>query len=608
MRIFSILFLAVTIFLFSCGKSGKRSETSDLNLSSVILLDDAEDFLPGWSEENRVIMHISSEPDNLHPTNGNSLPRLEINNYIHGFILRSNLEGEGLVAELAEKLPDVSEDGLSFMYKLKSNLTWDNGQLLSPSDVIFTAKAQKCLYTNNHAGKSYWNKIETITADSLDPLRFTIRMKEKNIQNIAFLFSFPIMQESFHDPNGILRAFDFSMLDDSTMDKGKSGILQQWATQFNDDKYGRIPEHINGIGPYKVKHWEPGQYVELVRKQKHWNPELQLMPDKITYKVNKDENSTLLEFRNQSMDASMSLSTGTFLELASDSSVRANYHLILTNSYNYTYLAFNMRPLESGRLPLFDDHSVRKSLAGIVPVDKLIKVVYKDYSSQCKRMATNVSPLKKEFNPYVKPLPYDPLKSSQQMKNAGWKDSDMDGVLDKVSDGKKISFEAELIYLNTGSDWKDMAMLITEEFGKHGIKVYPIAADIRTFVQRARAREFDLLLGSWGANALPEDFTQLWHSSSWKNNGSNYSGFGNDLSDALIDSIRTELDQEKRIRMVHRLQEIIIDEQPAVFLYTSLRRNIVHKRFGNVKLYADRPGILLNDLRLLSVSQGKTSP
>jgi peptide/nickel transport system substrate-binding protein len=99
---------------------------------------------------------------------------------------------------------------------------------------------------------------------------------------------------------------------------------------------------------------------------------------------------------------------------------------------------------------------------------------------------------------------------------------------------------------------------------------------------------------------LPEDFTQLWHTSSWMNEGSNYTGFGNEKSDALIDSIKKIIDPDQRRPLVHEFQRLVYDEQPMIFLFASIRRNVIHQRFGNVEMYFERPGILLNNLRLLS--------
>jgi peptide/nickel transport system substrate-binding protein len=116
------------------------------------------------------------------------------------------------------------------------------------------------------------------------------------------------------------------------------------------------------------------------------------------------------------------------------------------------------------------------------------------------------------------------------------------------------------------------------------------------------------MLASWAGSSVPEDFTQIWHSSSWASKGSNFSGFGNAKSDALIDSIKYTLDPALRHPMVKELQAMIYDEQPYVFMYAANRRNVIHKRFGNAHMYFERPGILINNWKLLAGAASTASP
>lgn len=125
-----------------------------------------------------------------------------------------------------------------------------------------------------------------------------------------------------------------------------------------------------------------------------------------------------------------------------------------------------------------------------------------------------------------------------------------------------------------------------------------VPLDVPTFIEKARSHDFDMLMSVWTTSVAPEDFTQLWHSSSWTDNGDNYSGFGNAVSDALIDSIRYTIDDDKRNEMDKRFQRMVADEQPYIFLFNSLRRVAVHKRFGHVNMYFEKPGLLLNTLKL----------
>ena len=238
-------------------------------------------------------------------------------------------------------------------------------------------------------------------------------------------------------------------------------------------------------------------------------------------------------------------------------------------------------------------------MALLTPVDDLNRVINKGKN---KRMVGPVSMLKKDFNQDLQPIPYDVEAGRKMLQEAGWMDSDGDRILDKKIDGVKTKFEFTLNYMTNTPDWKDYATMLSESYAKAGIKVNLNPLDFSIFVANAKKHDFDMMVAVWGAVALPEDFTQLWHTSSWTSEGSNYPGFGNAASDALIDSIKVTLDEPRRTEMVKRFQKIVYDEQPMIFLFSSLRRNVIHKRFGNVEMYFERPGILLNNLKLLTLT------
>lgn len=598
------LFILFACGILSCKEEKKKSVLPQV-AEAIVKFEDAKKFHADWNPENTLVSHLTGEPENLHPTNGSSGPRSEIITYLHDYLIKVDPETQELIPSMVESLPVEGQDGLTYEYTLKKNYHWDDGQPLSVADIIFTAKANKCFLTKNPAVKAYWKNLSEIIPDPGNPAKFILKMKEINIQNVAFLTSFPVLQEKIYDPNKLLQAYSLAQLDNSSAHPENDSILIRWAEFFNDDAFGRVADKMSGAGAYRLLNWEPGQFISLIKKSNP-NSATVAYPEKIIFKLNKDENSTQLEFKSQLMDVSTNLSTSAYFALSSSPPFNENYNHALTISYNYTYLAFNTRPEATGRNPVFSDLITRKALAMLTPVDLIIKMIYKEYRDRCKRMVGPVSPLKKEFNSNLKPIPFDVETGNKLLAEAGWIDNDGDGILEKTIDHKIIPFQVELMYLTTATDWKDMAGLIAEQYEKAGIKVVLQAADVKLFIEKARGHNFDMMIGSWGATPLPEDYTQLWHTTSWEQNGSNYPGFGNAASDALIDSIRIELDITKRTHMVHRLQEMIVAEQPMVFLYSNLRRNIVHKRFGNVSLYPDRPGILLDRLRLLSTSMGIT--
>lgn len=586
------------------GADNKVAEAGDLTYIEVA---DATEIDPAWSKENTVVFHDIGEPDDMHPTNGNSASKTFIHNYTQDYLMASDIvELKGARPGVVKGGPVVSEDELEFTYELRDEPRWDDGTQLTAEDVIFTFKAVKCPLTNNPHAKPYVENIKDIVVDKENPRKITFLMKKKYIQNIVFLTDYPLLQETYWDPNKTMRKYSFAQLDDPAFDSDAHADLNAWATEFNDAKYSRKPEFLVGMGPYEFVEWKPGQSYTLVRKKNHWTADIvepneyqTAYPEKIIFKINTDPNSQGLEFKTQALDASTYLSVKKLLELQEDEKFNANYHSRFTNTYNYSYMAFNCRPDGVEHKKFFDDKRVRRAVGLLVPVDQINMVLNKGKN---KRMVGPVSPLKKEYNNDLDLLQHDVEGAKALLEEAGWTDTDGDNIRDKVVDGEKLSFEFDLHYMTTSIAWRDEAQMISEALYEAGLKCNIVPLDFSVHYDRARNHKFDAMLAAWAGSSVPEDFTQIWHTESWASKGSNFTGFGDAKSDALIDSLKYELDMEKRIPMVQELQATIYDEQPYVFLFASTRRNVIHKRFGNADMYFERPGVLLNNLKLLSNS------
>ncbi|MCK6649029.1 MAG: ABC transporter substrate-binding protein, partial [Bacteroidia bacterium] len=254
---------------------------------------------------------------------------------------------------------------------------------------------------------------------------------------------------------------------------------------------------------------------------------------------------------------------------------------------------------------IFVDKRVRRAMALLTPLDNINKVLNK---SKNKRTVGPVSYLKPEYNSDLKLIPFDIEAAKKLLDEAGWKDTDGDNIRDKMVDGEKIKLEFNVNYMTTQIEWKNMAEMMAEQMYKAGVKANLNPVDFSVLIETSRNHDFDMMLASWAGNFAPEDYTQLWHTSAWASKGSNYTGFGNAESDALIDSIKHSIDDAKRIPLIKRFQEIVYDEQPYIFMFSSLRRNVIHKRFGNQEMYFERPGVWLGNLKLISNAGASVKP
>ncbi len=593
-------YLILILFIVACSTKESKEVVTDNAYALAYSLPDAGSWDPSWSKINEVNVHILADPDNLHPTNGSSQIRDEVLHYLHCALINTDLSNGNMRPGICESMPVFSNNNQSLTFKIRKGITWDDGLQVTANDIAFTIKASKCNLTNNVSNKFFFENVKDFIADSLNNLQFTIVFKSASEYNLPMWCDYPILQEKKYDYNNALQAVTFNQLNDSSFVQEKNKSLMQWANIFNSDAMGDNAEIISGLGPYQLQKWERGQYISIIKKQNHWssllNDTLQIAyPEKITFRIAQDPAAQKTSFLSQLFDASGAFPTRLLFELQQDKVFNKNYHSRFIDTYGYTYIAMNMRPDGIKQNLILNDINVRRALAYSSQIDNMIKVVNKGIN---KRVASPVAPLKKECNQDLKLIPFDLKKANDLLDKSGWKDSDIDGVRDKIISNKKVSLELELIYFNTIPDWKDMAVIIAEGMKQAGILIKPVACDYPTWMEKVSTHNYDLAMGSWNTSSFPEDYSQLWSTASYIGNGSNYTGFGSAASDSLINAIAKETNATRKIQLEQEMQKLIYDEQPYIFLYGLVRRCVVHKRFDNATFYAERPGILYSPLQL----------
>jgi len=100
-----------------------------------------------------------------------------------------------------------------------------------------------------------------------------------------------------------------------------------------------------------------------------------------------------------------------------------------------------------------------------------------------------------------------------------------------------------------------------------------------------------------GFDPNPDEFTQVWASTSVPPNGTNRGGFSNAEADRLIKQIKVTLDADEREPLYRRFQEIVYENQPFIFLFSPLDRVVVSKRF-EFEPKSMTPNLSFNDLEV----------
>jgi peptide/nickel transport system substrate-binding protein len=192
-----------------------------------------------------------------------------------------------------------------------------------------------------------------------------------------------------------------------------------------------------------------------------------------------------------------------------------------------------------------------------------------------------------EYDKTLYSYPFDPKKAMEILTEAGWKDSDGDGILDKVINGESTPFRFEFKIPSGAQTSKSVSLILQEELRRYGIAASVRELDWTIFLDDVKNHKFDAVIMAWAMPAQEPDDYQIFHSSQAANKGSNHISFKNARVDKLLEENRREFDPQKRIAIYKEFQKILNDEQPYTFLFVRKNVSAVQRRFQGVEVYPE---------------------
>jgi peptide/nickel transport system substrate-binding protein len=329
-------------------------------------------------------------------------------------------------------------------------------------------------------------------------------------------------------------------------------------------EFGR---HPIGLGPYRFESWESQKQISLRANHDYYRGRPYI--ERAVTRVIPDTQTQFLELKSGGLDE-MGLTPLQFQRQTDTAEFQQDFakYKYLTNSYSY--LGYNLKR------PLFQDVRVRRAIAHAIDKQEIVDAVLLGLGSPA---AVPYKPGTYWFNDRLKGPQYDPEKAKRLLAEAGWTDSDGDGVLDR--EGTRFQFE---IITNKGNEQREKAATVIQrrlaEIGiKVTIKVIEWAAFINNFIDK---RNFDAVILGWSLSPDPDQY-DIWHSSKTRPKEFNFVTYANAEVDELLEKGRRTFDRSERKKHYDRLQEVLDEEQPYTFLYVADALPIVHKRFHGIE-------------------------
>ena len=584
---FSItIFLAGVIMISSCGRkkeeTTKSKENTEFQLTELTQPDVKDAVTGDW-----VIRQEMSDAEKLNPTVTNDASAQGIYIYIFEPLIDVDRETYEIKPIIAKAPPVVSDDHLTYTYDLKENVTFSDGKPLTGEDVIFTIKTIKNPFTDAQALRNYFVDLKSVELVDGNKFKVRITMSKPYFKAVYTIGATAITPKHILDKDGMNDKFTWEELNaaQKSMDPKKYPELQKYADFLNSQEVSRDPKYVVGSGPYILEKWITGQSVTLKRNDNYWNiKEIPNFPAKLVFKTIQDQNAAIVAAKNKEVDQMFVIQPLDFVENVKNPD-QFNLKKALVTEPTYVFIAWN------NKNPIFADKKVRWALSYAIDRQSIIdKIIY--------GMGTPVSsPVfikSKYYNTDLPDIKYDPVKAKQILTEQGWKDTDGDGILDKVIDGKKTDFKFTFLN-NNNPKRKKVMLIIIEQLKQIGIQADLQDYEWSVFLDKTKKHQFDACYSAWQLGVTPEDPYQIWHSSQSEGEGSNFISYNNPESDKMLEENRTVFDETQRVELLKKWQKIIYDDQPTTFLWSEPSRYLYSDRFKNTRWYAYPDSPLLNE-------------
>ncbi len=542
-------------------------------------------------------VRLPNEPDCLHPIFSKSTYAAPIET----LILLPPAEYDPISLQLTplllEKMPEAEAvsagkhvNGHVYKMQFRKGAVWSDGKPVTGEDYLFTVKSVYNPHIEAQDWKAFLDFISEVVIDPDDPQKFSVFVDSSYNLAILAVTNFNIYPAHIYDPEQILSKFTLQDLrqPDKPFSAEQDTLLKSFADHFNSPKYLREPSV--GSGPYELEQWSTGEFIRLKRKANWWgntleNPPLlmQAYPDVITYRIILDAAAAEAALKAGEIDLMSEVPAADFVALKNDAAWKEKLQFA-TPPLNKVYsLELNTRD------SILHDKLIRQALAYCIDYDGILKQVLKGLAI---RTIGPFHPDKPYYDKDLTPIKQDLQHAQDLIKEAGWTDSNKNGMPDKKIGGKLTELQIRIKVPNK-EEGIAIANIVKENANKIGMDIQIETVDPSQFNQDLRQNNFEIAPASRTSFPNDDDPYSVWDSNSDRPGGGNRSGYHNVTLDSLIDVIRTSTSTDEKFKAYHEFQEVLYRDQPAIFLYVPSERIIASKRI-QLMTSSRRPGYFEN--------------
>ncbi|MEM7533370.1 MAG: ABC transporter substrate-binding protein [Chloroflexota bacterium] len=449
---------------------------------------------------------------------------------------------------------EVSDDTLTYTFQIRDDAVWSDGTPISSADVKFMIEA-----IQSDIETVYETNVEQISAvNIIDEKNYELVLDEVNCAFLSGLSAIRLLPAHKY-------AADFS--------------------DFESSDFNMNPD-ISG-GPYVLDEWAATEFEAYSANANYWGG-APAIPNLVN-RVMEDATIGVQAIQAGEIDY-MTMQGDLFQQIT-------NRDHLKWSSYPQTsvgFLSLNWKdptdpqsaydedgnPVEQAPHPLFGDVRVRKAVALGVNVQDMIDAMGPDGGTP---LVGTVSPISSwAYNDDIPRYTYDQEAAMALLDEAGWVDSDGDGIREK--DGVPLAFT--IAYSSILQMFETETLIIQDQLNQIGFDVSIKHYEWGNYLEEVYfGQQYDAtpMTNSDGAAAEPNTFTGLLLSRrDTVGSGGNVASYVNPEVDALIDQARAVpgCAPEDRAEIYKEIQQITHDEVAYVWLFVPNMFHVSNQRIG----------------------------
>lgn len=501
---------------------------------------------------------------------------------------------EPLIIKELPEMRQVTDGSRKGQYTLDIEIlpeaAWPNGSPLTAADYVFTLKILFHPGLNAQIFRSYFPDLNDVVVDPTNPKKFTVYFNKFFMLGVEAICQIPVMPAYHYDPGKWLSDVplaDFIDEAKATSLMASNPKLAAFADNYNNAKYDNDPASVVGSGPYQMVQFNADQNVILVKKANWWGdalsktrPLLAAYPDTIEYRFIKDETALENYLRSDEIDVAGNITAAKFQAWKQDSQLTKSYDLLTKPALQYIRWMFNMSN------PKLADKKVRHALSMLVDYNYITQTIQ---MGMARQIANPVFHIQKYYDTSIPMASYNIDQAKALLAEAGWKDTNGNGTVDKVINGKNTELTLEMLATTSAKSNEMLTASLTETCRLAGVGLRLKPVDLTALTPATQAGEYETALMAVALLPGFYDFYQQFHSASLAPAGDNRSRMANPEADKVFEAQRNASNETDRKKYYYEAQRIYHDEMPEVPLYVSEMRFIVSKKYDYV-ISSNRPG------------------